>query len=93
MAHKPKPGLPDGLIPAILRGGQVGDPERNKRVALANTILGFALGAQVDLGRSDDTILSDCKEMLIRIHRASADPAALKALEDIGNAGKPPDER
>lgn len=87
------PKLPDNFLPAVLRGGYVGSPERRLAIAMANTVLGVGLGAQVDLGKADDEILSQCKEILTGIRRAASDPEVLRALETVHDASKAPDKR
>lgn len=69
---------PDGTgILGVLRGGYV-HPERTHRESLAGMILGIALGAQIDLDRTDAEILAMCETVLAAIRSAKADPQTME---------------
>jgi hypothetical protein len=71
---------PKGLVGdvlAMLCGGLVAPKTHGE--LLAETILGVALGTlSVDLGRTDEAILSSCKAILARIRSAAADPEIVR---------------
>jgi len=69
-------GLVDDVL-AMLCGGLVAPKTHGE--LLAEAILGIALGTlSVDLGRTDEVILSSCKAILARIRSAAADPEIVR---------------
>ena len=57
---------------------------------LAAAILGFGLGAQIDLGKTDEEILEHCRDLLGNIRRAADNPASYSALDTIADAAREP---
>lgn len=73
---------PQGIgILGVLRGAPM-HPERSHREALAGSLLGFALGAQIDLDRSDSEILAMCELVIATIRRVKDDRESMSTFED-----------
>jgi hypothetical protein len=81
---RPPTALPEGLIPAVLRGA-IPNPDRAARVQLVELLLGVALGARVDLGQSDDDIMAACIGTLAKIRAAVQNNDAMRALNEFAN--------
>lgn len=61
-------GVDVGVLGLLV--GHKGDAEKSARKQLAGTILGVALGAQIDLGHSNEQILEACRGLLATIRCA-----------------------
>ena len=63
-------------------------PPAMRERQLAATILGMGLGAQIDLGLTDEYILEYCRDLLGNIRRAAADPRSHDGLDMIRAAAR-----
>jgi hypothetical protein len=68
-------------ILGVLSGRPV-NRDRAMAEAFANQMLGQAIGAQTDLGLTDEQILAHCQKVLAMIRRALTNPAAIANLKN-----------